>query len=51
MCSQGKPVIGPTIIEKANIFYDQIKMTDKCMFSLGSNTTDVRNFISNGTSW
>jgi len=33
MCSEGKPVTGPMIIEKANAFYDQIKMTDKCMFS------------------
>jgi hypothetical protein len=33
MCSEGKPVTRPTIIEKANAFYDQIKITDKCMFS------------------
>jgi len=34
MCSEGKPVAGPMIIEKANAFYDQIKITDKCS-SLG----------------
>jgi len=33
MCSEGKPMTGPMIIEKANVFYDQIKITDKCMFS------------------
>jgi hypothetical protein len=33
MCSEGKPVTGPMITEKANSFYDQIKVTDKCMFS------------------
>jgi hypothetical protein len=33
MHSEGKPVTGPMIIEKANSFYDQIKITEKCMFS------------------
>jgi hypothetical protein len=36
MCSEGKPVTGPMIIEKANAFYDQIKITDKAVL-LGSN--------------
>lgn len=31
--SEEKPVTGPVIIEKANSFYDQIKITEKCMFS------------------
>jgi hypothetical protein len=33
MCFEGKPVTGPMIIEKAYAFYDQIKITDKFMFS------------------
>jgi hypothetical protein len=37
MCSEGKPLIGPMIIEKANSFYDKMKITDTCTFSEGSN--------------
>jgi len=32
MCSERKPVTGPMVIVKAEAFYDQIKITDKCIF-------------------
>jgi hypothetical protein len=35
MRSEGKPVTGPMIIEKAKSFYDEMKITDKCTFSEG----------------
>jgi len=31
--SEGKPMTGPTIIEKAKSFYDKTKITDMCTFS------------------
>jgi hypothetical protein len=37
MCSEGKFVTGPMIIEKAECFYDEKKITDKCTSSEGSN--------------
>jgi hypothetical protein len=33
MESEGKPMTGPTIIEKDKPFYDTMKITDKCTFS------------------
>jgi hypothetical protein len=33
MCSEGKPVTGAMITEKAMSFYDEMKITDKCAFS------------------
>jgi DDE superfamily endonuclease./Tc5 transposase DNA-binding domain./CENP-B N-terminal DNA-binding domain. len=35
MRSEGKPVTGPLIIEKAKSFYDEMKITEKCTFSEG----------------
>jgi len=32
MQSKGKPMTGPTTIEKARSFYDKMKITDKCTF-------------------
>jgi len=37
MCSKGKPMTGPMIIEKSKPFYDEIKIKDKGTFSQGSN--------------
>jgi hypothetical protein len=37
MCSEGKPITGPMIIEKSKSFYDEILITDKCTFSEGRN--------------
>jgi hypothetical protein len=37
MCSEGKPMIGPVIIEKAESFYDEMKVSDKCTFCEVSN--------------
>jgi hypothetical protein len=36
MCSEGKPVTGPMMIEKANYFYDETNITDKYTFSVGN---------------
>jgi hypothetical protein len=33
MCSEGKPMTGHMIIEKAESFYDEMKITDKFAFS------------------
>ena len=33
MHSEGQPMIWPMITEKANTFYDEIQITDKCTFS------------------
>jgi hypothetical protein len=33
MSSEGKPVTGPVIIARAQSFYDDKKITDKCKFS------------------
>jgi hypothetical protein len=45
MCSEGKPMIGPMIIEKTKLFYDQIRIADLCTISEGSNRkTTCRNF-------
>jgi len=33
MQSEGKPMTGPTIIEKAKSFYNKMKITDMCTFS------------------
>ena len=35
MCSEGKPMIGPMIIDKVMSFCDEMKITDKCTFSEG----------------
>jgi hypothetical protein len=35
MCSEGKPMTGPMIIEKAEHFYDEMEIIDKCVFSEG----------------
>jgi hypothetical protein len=35
--SEGKPVTGPLMIQKAKSFQNKIKITDKCKFSDGSN--------------
>jgi hypothetical protein len=35
MHSEGKPVTGPMIVEKAKCFYDEMKITGKCVFSEG----------------
>jgi hypothetical protein len=35
MHSPGKAVNGPKIIEKLNLFYDEMKITDKCTFPDG----------------
>jgi hypothetical protein len=37
MNSEGKPMTGPMIIEKAESFYDEMKITDKCTHPEGSN--------------
>jgi hypothetical protein len=37
VCSDGKPVTALMIIEKCKSFYDEIKITDKCTFSVDSN--------------
>jgi hypothetical protein len=37
MLSEGKPVTGAMIIEKAKSFYDEMKITDKCILPEGSN--------------
>lgn len=33
MHSEGQPMIGPLIPEKAKPFYDEIQVTEKCTFS------------------
>jgi hypothetical protein len=35
--SEGKPMNGPMIFQKAVFFYDEIKITDKCTYSEGRN--------------
>jgi hypothetical protein len=35
MCSEGKPVTGPMIVDIVKSLYDEIKMTDICTFSVG----------------
>ena len=37
MCSEGKPVTEPLIIDKAQSFYAEMKITDNCTCSEGSN--------------
>jgi len=37
MPSEGKLVSGSMITEKANYFYDEIKITGNCIFSEGCN--------------
>jgi hypothetical protein len=37
MCSEGKPVTGPKVTEKAKSFYDEIKITERYTFCEGSN--------------
>ena len=32
MCSEEKPLSQPMIIEKSRSFYDEMKITDKCVF-------------------
>jgi hypothetical protein len=36
MCSNGKPMTGPMIIEKSKLFCGEIKIKDKGTFSQGS---------------
>jgi len=33
--SEGKPVIGPMIFEEPKYLYDEMKITDKCVFCEG----------------
>jgi hypothetical protein len=50
MYSEGKLVSGPMIIEKANYFYDEIKITGNCIFSEGCNKKlCVRTYVTTGT--
>jgi Tc5 transposase DNA-binding domain. len=50
MCSEGKPVTEPLIIEKAQSFYAKMKLTDKCTCSEGSNKIlPVRTWVTIGT--
>jgi hypothetical protein len=35
--SEGQPVTRPMIIDDAKSFYDEMKISDKCAFSEGSN--------------
>jgi hypothetical protein len=50
MHSEGKPMTGPMIIEKAKSFYSEIKITDKCTFAESSNKKLlVRTQVSIGT--
>ena len=35
MCSEGKPMTGPMVIENAKCSYDEMKITDKCASSDG----------------
>jgi hypothetical protein len=37
MQSEGKPVTGPMIIQKAKSFYNEMKITDKCTYLESSN--------------
>jgi hypothetical protein len=37
MCSEGKPLTEPLIIDKTQSFYAEMKITDKCTCSEGSN--------------
>jgi hypothetical protein len=37
MHSERKPVIGPIIFEELKYLYDEMKITDRCTFSQGSN--------------
>jgi hypothetical protein len=41
MCSEGKAMTEPMIIEKAKCFYDEKKITDKCTFSESNKTLPV----------
>jgi len=52
VCLEWKCVTG-TIIETAESFYDEMKRTDKCTFSEGSNKKKlaVRTRVSIGTVW
>lgn len=50
MCSKGRLMIGPVIIEKTTSFYDKMRVTDKYTFCGGSNKKfPVRTFVSVGT--
>jgi hypothetical protein len=41
---------GPVIVEKAESFYGEISVTDKCTFSEGNNKKiTVRTYVSRGT--
>jgi len=33
--AEGKPIIGPMIIDKAKFFYNEMTVTDKCKLSEG----------------
>ena len=43
--SEGKPMTGPMIVEKAKSFYDCMKITDKC------HAVSVMTSVSIGTVW
>jgi len=50
--SEGKPVTGPLMIQKAKSFHNKMKTTDKRIFCDGSNTKLlVRTQVSGGTVW
>jgi hypothetical protein len=50
MHSEGKPMTGPMITEKVKSFYDEIKISNKCTFSEGSNKKlPLRTYISTDT--
>jgi hypothetical protein len=47
--SRERPVTGRVVIEKVKSFYDEVKVTDKCTFSEGSNKKlPVRTSVSRG---
>jgi hypothetical protein len=35
VCSKGTPMTGPVVIERAEYFYDEMNIIDKCIFSGG----------------
>jgi hypothetical protein len=50
MHSEENPVIGPMIVEKAKLFYDKMKITNKFTFAESRNKkTTIRTWVSIGT--
>jgi hypothetical protein len=50
MHSEGKPITLPAITKTVRSYYDEMKITDKCTFSEGTNKEpSVRRYVSTNT--